>query len=232
MPEHNQMRLINGVYANSKNVIARCHLLTHRGYLTKNLMKTHDCIAKKCPFFEKMKLDYWQALDNRAQNKKDNRLKRKQAIDKTTDRDILIRETLEDSGHIHVTAIREENRKSLIIYYIYDKRTNLAPEIKFLQEKFGKNIKLQARIGSDEAIEQLIRKPRRETRKVTDLRKAPKIGDAAKKRLSALGVYCLEDLFGRDGDALYKLDCKISGVKVNRRYLTAYKSAVEFVGKL
>jgi hypothetical protein len=81
-------------------------------------------------------------------------------------------------------------------------------------------------------IEQLIRKPRRETRKVTDVRKAPKVGAATKKRLAALGVYCLEDLFGRNGDALYKLDCELSGESVNRRYLTAYRSAVEFADEI
>jgi len=44
-----------------------------------------------------------------------------------------------------------------------------------------------------------------------------------------LGVYCLEDLYGRNGDALYKLDCDLSGKIINRRYLTAYRSAVEFI---
>jgi len=147
------------------------------------------------------------------------------------DNDIYIKETLEDSGHIHITSIREEARNLLVIYYIYDKRINLEPEIKFLRETLKKIIKMQARIGSDEAIEQLIRKPRRETRKVADLRKAPKVGIAAKKRLARLGVYCLEDLFGRNGDFLYRLDCEISGEKVNRRYLTAYRSAVMFANE-
>jgi len=227
-----KLRLINGQYANIKNVIARCHLLAHRGYLTKSLVELHDCIKKKCPFFEKMKPEYWKALEVSAQTKKDNRIKRKLETEEKNDRDTVIRETLEDSGNIHVTAIREEGRNMLVISYIYDKRTNLGQEINFLKEKFKKIIKLKARIGSAEAIEQLIRKPRRETRKVTDLRKAPKVGPAAKKRLAALGVYCLEDLFGRSGDALYKLDCDLSGKTVNRRFATAYRSAVEFANKL
>ena len=80
----------------------------------------------------------------------------------------------------------------------------------------------------EEALEQLIRKPRRETKIVTDLQKAPKIGKAAKARLASLGIFCLEDLFGRSGEKLYELDCVLSGKAVNRRYLTAYQSAVAY----
>jgi len=221
-------RLIDGHYADSDKIIARCHLLTHRGFLTKSLVKSHGCIAKKCPFFEKVKSGYWQAIEKKEQEKKINREKRKLTLKMNNDRDELIRETLEDSGHIFVTSIREESRNFLVISYIYDRQVDLASEIRFLRKKLKKTIKLQARIGSDEAIEQLIRKPRRDMKKVTDLRKAPKVGAAAKRRLAALGVYCLEDLYGRNGDALYTLDCKLAGQKVNRRYLTAYRSAVEY----
>ena len=231
MPEKVALRLINGQYANSNNVVARCHLLTHRGYLSKSLTISHDCIKKKCPFFEKMKPEYWQALELKELAKKNNRLKRKLESAIKNDRDTVIRETLDDSGHVHVTSIREESRNMLAISYIYDKRINLTREVEFLSKKFRKVIRLKARVGSDAAIEQLIRKPRRETRKVTDLRKVPKVGIVTKKRLAALGVYCLEDLFGRNGDALYRLDCELSGKKINRRFLAAYRSAVEFVNK-
>jgi hypothetical protein len=78
----------------------------------------------------------------------------------------------------------------------------------------------------------LVRILKKKMRKVTDVRKAPKVGVATKKRLAALGVYCLEDLFGRNGDALYELDCELSGKPINRRYLTAYRSAVEFADKM
>ena len=36
MSEQGMLRLIDGNYANTNNVIARCHLLTHRGYLSKS----------------------------------------------------------------------------------------------------------------------------------------------------------------------------------------------------
>ena len=30
-----------------------CHCDRHKGYLNVTLMKSHKCLAKKCPFFEK-----------------------------------------------------------------------------------------------------------------------------------------------------------------------------------
>lgn len=226
-----EKRLIDGAYAVSDNIIARCHLLAHRGYLTKNLIKSHKCIAKKCPFFEKLKPEYWQAFEKNEQDRKGTQV----IIDEqnlSCDRDALIRETLEDSGCIYVTSIREETWNFLVISYIYDRKVDLSQEIRFLRKKLGKVIKLQARTGTDIVLEKLIRKPRREMRRVTDLLKAPGVGVATKSRLMYLGVYCLEDLFGRNADALYELDCYMSRKTVSRRYLTAYHSAVKFANEM
>jgi len=223
-----EQRLIDGNYTSSSKIIARCHSLAHRGYLSKGLVNSHDCLGKKCGSFEKLKLEYWMALEEAASAGRDRRAQIKEAKKITNDRDVFIRATLEDSGCIHVTSIRDEPNNLLYISYIYDRKTDLAPEIKFLRSALGKTIKLQAKIGSEEAIEKLIRKPRREMQKVTDVRKAPKVGNVAKKRLEALGIFCLEDLFGRDGDSIYDKDCELSGGTVSRRFLAAYRSAAEY----
>ena len=223
------MRLIDGNYAGSDKVIARCHLLKHRGYLSKNLVKSHDCLKKKCNFFERINPEYWEALEIAEIEKRNTRLLAKQERLRINDRNTFIKLTLEDSGNIYVTSVRNEPKYLLTITYIFDKRVDLSEEAKFLRKSLKKAIRLQARTGTDETIEQLIRKRRRETRKVTDLRKAPKVGTVTKKRLNALGVHCLEDLYGRNGDHLYRLDCELSGGKVNRRFLTAYRSAVAFI---
>jgi hypothetical protein len=220
-------RLINGHYVNREKIVAFCHLLAHRGYLTKEMVKYRDCLAKKCLSFEKLTPEHWKNLEIQEREKQNGRPGKGQMAKITGDRDTFIRQTLEQNGHIYVTSIRE-SYKCFKISYVYDKRVDLTTELYLLREKLKRPVKLTARVGSDEVIEQLIRKPRREKGKVTDLRKAPKVGDATKKRLAALGVYCLEDLFGRNGDALYRLDCKLSGGPVNRRYLTAYRSAVKF----
>lgn len=221
-------RLIDGSHADARNIIARCHLIKHRGYLTKKLVSSHNCIAKKCNFFEKLKPEYWLALEQAERDKSKQRHVKKQAKRELIERDEMIKETLEDSGCVYVTSIRDESSKLLVISYIYDRKIDLSAEIKFLREKLGKTVKLQAKIGTEEAIEQLIKKPRRDMHIVTDVRKAPKVGNATKKRLVKLGVFCLEDLYGRNGDALYRKDCELSGGHVNRRYLDAYCSAVEY----
>ena len=146
-------------------------------------------------------------------------------------RDTLIRETLQAGGHVHVTSIREKSSNRLVISYIYDRQVDLSQEIALLREKLRLGIMLKAKVVSNDVIEALIRKPRRETGKVTDLRKAPKVGVATKRRLEAIGVYCLEDLWGRNGDALYQLDCKTSGKTISQRFLTAYRSAVAYANE-
>jgi len=226
-----EKRLIDGNYSLTKGIIARCHNQTHRGYLTKNLVKKHQCVEKECSFFEKQKPEYWKALERSEQEKKQKRQKIKEESRVIQERHRLVRDTLEKSGCIHVTSI-QEHEDFIFISYIYDRKTDLFPEIRFLRSKLGKTIKMQASIGSDEVLEKLIRKPRRETRKVTDVCKAPMVGKAVKERLRALGVYCLEDLYGRSGIALYDLDCKLSGKPVNRRYLAAYRSAVMYANEI
>jgi len=226
-----QHRLVDGQYGNSNKIFAYCHFLQHRGYLTKALIKKHKCIEKRCFLLERLKPDYWIDLEKTDVLHKNERARRKEERRLVKDRNIFIHDILEGSGCVYVTSIREDD--SLIgISYIYDRKVDLTPEIQFLRNELGKTIKLQARIGTEEAIEKLIKKPRREMRITTDVRKAPKVGDVTKKRLALLGVYCLEDLFGRNGDTLYKLDCKLTGKAVNRRFLNSYHSAVDYADNM
>jgi len=226
-----ERRLINGNYALSSRIIARCYVPIHPGYLTKSLVSKHKCIEKECTFFEKLRPEYWSAYEAGELAKKRKRVEMKESIKRTDDRHRFIRKTLEESGCIYVTSIKEDN-EMIGVSYIYDKKVDLMPKIRFLRNEFRKTIKLKANTGNDEAIEKLIKKPRREQRAVTDLGVAPKVGEATKKRLASLGVYCLEDLFGRSGDSLYRLDCIMSGRLVDRRFLTAYKSAVEYANNV
>jgi len=231
MVDNPVLRLINGQYAKSCNVIARCHCSAHRGLLSKNLVKSHACLEKRCTFMEKLNPEHWAAMEAAALEKKENRLKRKLAAKENDRREALIRSVLEKSGHVHVTAIHDARHGLLEISYIYDKRVDLTPGIRSLRSALGKAIRLRARATSDDLIELLIRIPRRETRCVTDPRVAPKVGDATRRRLAEIGVFCLEDLFGRSGESLYALDSKQSARPVNRRYLAAYRSACEYANE-
>ena len=46
--------------ARKENAIGYCHNNIHRGYLTKDLIKQHSCIKKKCKYFSKYEdHPYW-----------------------------------------------------------------------------------------------------------------------------------------------------------------------------
>jgi predicted flap endonuclease-1-like 5' DNA nuclease len=141
---------------------------------------------------------------------------------------------LEESGNIYVTVIRQESKNSLTVSYISDKRVDIRPQVRLLQNIYrSMKIKFKPVAASEAAIEKLIREPRRKAGKGTDLLKIPGVGAAAKSRLIAIGVHCVEDLLGRDGDDLYELDCEMSEEKVNLRFLRVYRNAVEFAkGKI
>ena len=163
MVEPGMMRLIDGRQVSEGKIVARCHVLTHPGHLTKGLVEEHDCITKKCTFLEKTNTAYWQALESAARHKRYERALRKREQRAKTDRDSFIRMTLEANGHIHVTSVCETAKRLLAVSYIYDKRIDLSPEIRLLCRKYGKTLKLQARFGSTAAIEALIREPRQQT---------------------------------------------------------------------
>ena len=233
MGKPNTVKLINGARASEANVIGYCHLEKHHGYLTKNLMKAHECLEKKCPFLKKLNINYWRGREAFEQRQKDKLIKQKQQaetkIKNDAYRDSFIRKTLEESGNIYVTVIRQENKNSLTVSYISDKRVDIRLQAKFLQSKYrSTKIRFNPAAASEAAIEKLIREPRRKAGKDADLLKIPGVGPIAKRRLIAIGIHCVEDLLGRDGDNLYDLDCEVSDEKVNLRFLRVYRNAVEF----
>ena len=47
-----------------------CHCKEHEGYLTVSQMKEHDCISKRCYYFQKLEHSYWLQLERRRLEKK------------------------------------------------------------------------------------------------------------------------------------------------------------------
>jgi len=62
--EHRGVYLINGDYRvmDIKMLVGYCHCSLHKGFLTKNLYKHHECAVKKCPFLEKF--DDYETFQN------------------------------------------------------------------------------------------------------------------------------------------------------------------------
>ena len=59
----------------TNNVVAFCRYQKHRGYLTPKLMKTHGCLARKCPKLRKLECQFWE---DRRSKKEMKRLAKRQ----------------------------------------------------------------------------------------------------------------------------------------------------------
>ncbi|MCL1859370.1 MAG: helix-hairpin-helix domain-containing protein [Oscillospiraceae bacterium] len=223
------VKLINGARARETNVIGYCHLERHPGYLTKNLIKVHGCLEKKCSFLRKLRPEYWKGREDSEKARKDKLIRPKRKVETNAERDAFIRKILEKDGNVYVTVIREENKGFLTVSYISDRRVDIRLQARVLQNRYSSmRIKFKPAAASEAAIEKLIREPRRKAGKSTDLLKIPGVGPVAKSRLISIGVHCVEDLLGCDGDDLYELDCELSDEKVNLRFLRVYHNAVKF----
>ena len=57
--EYSDVKLINGGYTHIRTdqLIGYCHCMAHKGFLSKTLLHTHECIDKQCPFLERFE-DY------------------------------------------------------------------------------------------------------------------------------------------------------------------------------
>jgi len=86
-----------------------------------------------------------------------------------------------------MTAVTERAKSD-----IADKKVGLEDEKNIIRVELSSVIKQKPVRGTREAIEELIKKPRREQWVVTDLTESPMIGKATKKRLEALGAYNTE----------------------------------------
>lgn len=62
----------------------------------------------------------------------------------------------------------------------------------------------------------------------TDLKKIPGVRENMKQMLIDIGIFCVEDLKGKDPEELYRLSCKYYNQKVDRCVLYVYKEAIYF----
>lgn len=80
------VRLITGTYMEYGNIVGYCTCDTHRGYLSKVLLRNHKCIEKGCPFLTKHNEEYWgqrtyreqKRINEKTQNKQKKAIKKEQ----------------------------------------------------------------------------------------------------------------------------------------------------------
>lgn len=132
-----RVKLVSGTMANSqlKKLVGYCHCDTHKGYLNKVLMEEHQCIEKKCPFFERYEdYPYWTNLRQRKEAKEKARKPREEQRaqeEKKTAAEIrqaekyIYKEIREKSYPIEITNVSlqrcsQTGRKYFIVNYVSD----------------------------------------------------------------------------------------------------------------
>lgn len=58
-------------YKPTSKAIGYCHLSKHKGFITKEALKAHDCLGKQCPFLQIYEdKPYWSNYFNNLKRKK------------------------------------------------------------------------------------------------------------------------------------------------------------------
>ena len=72
-------RTIDGKHCACTKVVGYCHCKLHKGHLTANLMREHECVQKGCHYFEKYEdAAFWQIKSKNKEEKKAAKAMRKQ----------------------------------------------------------------------------------------------------------------------------------------------------------
>ena len=150
--EYISVKLLTGIriYTKWENVVGYCHCDTHRGSITKTLLKSHDCINKKCPFFKRDNPEYWKRVDaaNAAKQRRKQKIKAKKAkrTDKTEKLTLTAQSMADELGYnIKITSVRKDRDKNkYYIFYISEWEYN--DIIRFLELKAAYAYWLNAKV--------------------------------------------------------------------------------------
>jgi len=122
--------------------VAYCWSDLHRGYLTKQQVKIHKCIKKKCASLEKLHCPYWERVEAEATRNrlKSAEAKRQRSEQRQRQENLLfeIRSRALEYG-VYVTVIREESRV-FHVCFLANGYVDLSPLGAELKQKLGKSI--------------------------------------------------------------------------------------------
>ena len=77
VPEYTECILASGAMdiVNKKNLIGFCHYSKHRGFITRSVLKTHNCDGKMCHYLEKFEdHPFWIERKKQKDRKKTSKL--------------------------------------------------------------------------------------------------------------------------------------------------------------
>ncbi len=133
--EYQNVKLLGGRYATVpvQSIVGFCHYAEHKGCVTIEILREHDCINKNCSMFEKFEdYPYWKkqlSIQKSKETRKNNIRKKKEKI---AAKEAKIAEMKEVARGwvaqlrypIKITNIIEDKPDSYKIYFVSDSAVN------------------------------------------------------------------------------------------------------------
>ena len=120
----------NGVVPMERGqIVGWCHNSLHKGALTKNILKSHDCLGKNCHFLVRNdQSPYWAQLELKKQSKEKRKAKvRAEQIQKAIEQDDMriLKESwqsyLDDmESDMHIVRVEKVNSARYKVFYVSD----------------------------------------------------------------------------------------------------------------
>lgn len=118
-------RLLGGAWIEiaRKKLVGCCHNCLHPGKLTKKILEQHDCINKKCYYFERYpEAGYWCEVEQKQKAKEQARASKQQKKDRETYLKELQAQfqvcAEQTKSPMKIIRVREEKNKIYKVYYV------------------------------------------------------------------------------------------------------------------
>ena len=152
--------LFNGVPAKESNIIGRCKNYNHRGWMSRTLLKNHECIEKGCRYFEKVNPEYWNGQERQKIAAADKRREAKERKKFEAEREAFIRALFIPYSYVHMTSVQETDF-GLRIAYIYDQDQDLTEVAQAVKQKYNCSVLLKPANSRPDVKQMLIRNRQR-----------------------------------------------------------------------
>lgn len=114
-------RTINGAHVLRKKVIGYCANRIHRGYLTKDMMESHDCIHKQCPFLVKREdHNFWIQRELYREEKRKTKKEKKYWEEKEEDAMYYVRNLTKNLKNFCITGAMKKDKIIEIRYVSFE----------------------------------------------------------------------------------------------------------------
>lgn len=125
-----------------KNLVGYCWSLSHPGFISKRLLKEHQCVEKNCRNLERFEHAYWAQLERQKCERENVKAKKKNQI---SGKKILsiFRDLTKDVEEFAATSIFKEG-SYYVIQYATLHMVDLSVQLWELKNMTGVNVKLKA----------------------------------------------------------------------------------------